>query len=89
MIPYTENPKDANREVVKQSCKIQNSYTEICVWITTLTKDNKEKLKKQSIYYYIKKNSTLKTIRCWWKKPKMTSSDGNRDHVLGLKESIL
>ena len=30
-----------------------------------------------------------KTVRYWWKKSKMTQTDGERHHVLGLGESIL
>ena len=30
-----------------------------------------------------------KAIRCWWKKPKMTPTDGEIHHVPGLEESIL
>ena len=30
-----------------------------------------------------------KTVRYWWKKSKMTQTDGKIYHVLGLEESIL
>ena len=32
---------------------------------------------------------TLKNIRCWWKKLKMTQKDGKIYHILGLEESVL
>ena len=35
------------------------------------------------------KTCTLKTIRCLWKKSKMTQKEGKIYYVLGLKESIL
>ena len=34
------------------------------------------------------KTCTLKTIRYWWKKSKLTQTDGEIHHVLGLEESI-
>ena len=48
-------------------------------------------LGKQKTCTYIKrqKTCTLKTIRHWWKKSKMTQIDGKTYHVLGLEESIL
>ena len=35
------------------------------------------------------KTCTLKTVRHWWKKLKMTQTDGEISHVLGLEESAL
>ena len=35
------------------------------------------------------KTCTLKTIIPWWKKEKITQTDGKLYHVLGLEESIL
>ena len=35
------------------------------------------------------KTYTLKTVRHWWKKSKMTQTDGKKYHVPGLEESIL
>ena len=35
------------------------------------------------------KTYTQKTLRYWWKKSKLTQTDGGIYHVLGLEESIL
>ena len=35
------------------------------------------------------KTCTQKTIRHWWKKSKMTQTDGEIYHILGLEESIM
>ena len=32
---------------------------------------------------------TQKTVRCWWKKSKMTQKDRKIYHVLGLEKSML
>ena len=37
----------------------------------------------------MQKTCTQETIRYWWKKSKMTQTDGEIYHVLGLEESIL
>ena len=69
----------------------------------TLTmKNQKEKLKKQSHSYCHKKNNILrnkftwrnkrpvcKKLWDWWKKLKMTWTDDEIYHILGLKESTL
>ena len=46
-------------------------------------------LEKCLSYLRRQKTHMQKTVRCWWKKSKMTQTDGEIYHVLGLEESML
>ena len=67
---------------------------------TLTTKNQKEKLRKQSLCFptkrikYLginlpKETKDLYAVRNWWKKSKTTQTDGEIYHVLGLRESVL
>ena len=49
----------------------------------------KNKVPKNKIYLRRQRTCTLKTMRYWWKKSKMTQTDGKIYHVLELVESIV
>ena len=68
----------------------------------TINKLSEREIKDHPVYNYIKNNKipvnkpayrgerpVLGTVRNWWKKLKMTETDGEIYHVLGLEELIL
>ena len=81
----------------------ESIYRNLLHFYTLTTKDQKENLRNNPIFNCIKKakisrnkpylgkqkTCTLITIKCWWKKLKMTQTFRKIHHVLRLEKSIL
>ena len=103
--PLAWEPPHATGVNLKRQKKIQDTkYAEIVYIFNILPlKDQKEKLRQQShlpshqkriprkqSYQRKQRSRTLKTLRCWYKKLKMTQTDGKIYLTcLGLEESIV